>query len=963
VPYPVDKGGDTILNDVLGSKLEGFMRGLTTPLLLLFVGASTAAQAQTCPSLSPPCKVIRIINNNDPNDPTQKGNIMFPILEVGARGQDDWLRGQFNVQPAEGKTRLYATTRVIRFYVGQGSSHGLGLAPGESVDITLPFYSTWKGGDGSTPDGYIDWWNGGRVYLYDKSDEINAELALDSPYPIAGVSGALPCVTFSSGTGCAPVTILGPQTSANEPRGLVATDHAQLMEYTLGTVVTANGLPYKVDLGDVGYNISSVDQTYLPVAMQPLDNPVPYIGLAAEPQATWSTFRSTLNKFSSWTCNGNTCTATSGDFKGWPVYRSTDFTKTPPLSGGSPPDPSRPRFPGAFNVFANAFGQNTDVIQCGTSAGQLKQNCPAVAKMYDLFKNCTGALCQYYSPIIQLFQNNLTAYKAYACSDPKITGLTGFALDIKILSKIYGWVPFNEKLAGCTTDDPGQNDLLKTAGDPVTFNLFQQNYIQQLQQSKGDGGTYTFNPYVKLIHDEPNATYLAEAAYAFSIDDEIGFQVFPAGGLIIASGGGCKGLIRCEKLDRNKRVELALGVKHAAAKQWAAIGFCRQDANKNLAGNNVTYYPPSYPCVVTVTDLAGQRYQFNIVSGPDASKSVRPVVNCVGVVQPNPTWCSLVQVNQMPNTFNYINTGSDSFGPPASTHDFNGDGISDIAWRDTIGNVAIWLLLQNSQVNTGGLGTIPSAWSIVGQRDFDSDGKHDLLWRDTSGNLALWLMNGTSVINDVFSPKGIGNVATNWTVVGTCDFNDDGRGDILWLDNSGNVAIWLMDGARIATPLGFGNVGTTWRVVGTGDFNNDQHCDILWRDASGNTAIWFMKGSLRLDSAVGIGTVATAWSVVGTGDFNGDGMADILWRDTSGNTAIWLMNGAQILQAGGLGNIATIWSVGLTGDFNFDKKSDILWRDTSGNTAIWFMNGLQIGSTAGLGNIPTTWTVQGMNAD
>ena len=77
-----------------------------------------------------------------------------------------------------------------------------------------------------------------------------------------------------------------------------------------------------------------------------------------------------------------------------------------------------------------------------------------------------------------------------------------------------------------------------------------------------------------------------------------------------------------------------------------------------------------------------------------------------------------------------------------ATHDFNGDGKSDILWRDSSGNIAMWLM-NGSTVSSGpGLGQISTAWSIVGQRDFDGDGKSDILWRDTSGNIAMWLMNG-----------------------------------------------------------------------------------------------------------------------------------------------------------------------------------------------------------------------------
>jgi len=57
--------------------------------------------------------------------------------------------------------------------------------------------------------------------------------------------------------------------------------------------------------------------------------------------------------------------------------------------------------------------------------------------------------------------------------------------------------------------------------------------------------------------------------------------------------------------------------------------------------------------------------------------------------------------------------------------------------------------------------------------------------------------------------------------------------------------------------------------------------DILWIDTSGDAAIWFMNGT-TVTSGVGLGTVTPVWSIVATGDFNGDGKGDILWRDTSG---------------------------------------------------------------------------------
>jgi phospholipase C len=70
-------------------------------------------------------------------------------------------------------------------------------------------------------------------------------------------------------------------------------------------------------------------------------------------------------------------------------------------------------------------------------------------------------------------------------------------------------------------------------------------------------------------------------------------------------------------------------------------------------------------------------------------------------------------------------------------HDFNGDGRSDIAWRDGSGNLAFWLMNGAAILSTGGVSAVPSIWSMVGQRDFNGDGKTDLLWQDTSGNTAM----------------------------------------------------------------------------------------------------------------------------------------------------------------------------------------------------------------------------------
>jgi YVTN family beta-propeller protein len=313
-------------------------------------------------------------------------------------------------------------------------------------------------------------------------------------------------------------------------------------------------------------------------------------------------------------------------------------------------------------------------------------------------------------------------------------------------------------------------------------------------------------------------------------------------------------------------------------------------------------------------------------------------------------------------------------GFKTNTHDFNGDGYSDIAWRDGE-DTAIWLM---SATPSGGaqiasatyLGVMSNSWQIVTQRDFNGDGHADLLWSNTNGDNVIWLMNGSQVSQTA----NLGVVPSGWSVVGTGDFNGDGYGDILWRSTNGDTGIWLMTGSatevQVVAMVDLGVVPTSWTIAGTGDFNGDGYTDILWYNSNGDTGVWLMTGTatqVQMSSWSDFGMVPTGWTIAGTGDFNGDGYADILWRNSNGDTAIWLMTGTptQVLMSStnDLGVVPTSWAVAVTGDFNADGKSDILWSNTNGDTAIWFMNGAVMSSVSDLGNVPYGWVVQGAGAD
>ena len=87
----------------------------------------------------------------------------------------------------------------------------------------------------------------------------------------------------------------------------------------------------------------------------------------------------------------------------------------------------------------------------------------------------------------------------------------------------------------------------------------------------------------------------------------------------------------------------------------------------------------------------------------------------------------------------------------AGTGDFDGDGKSDIYWRNsTTGDNYIW------KSGTGGAneqyaGTLNQNWQVAGTGDYDGDGKSDIYWRNsTTGDNYIW-KSGTGGANEQYA--------------------------------------------------------------------------------------------------------------------------------------------------------------------------------------------------------------------
>jgi serralysin len=62
----------------------------------------------------------------------------------------------------------------------------------------------------------------------------------------------------------------------------------------------------------------------------------------------------------------------------------------------------------------------------------------------------------------------------------------------------------------------------------------------------------------------------------------------------------------------------------------------------------------------------------------------------------------------------------------------------------------------------------------------------------------MWLLNSSGAL--LGAPAAIGSAGNALHVDGTGDLNGDGRSDIIFRDNAGNVVEWLMNGTSFAAP-------------------------------------------------------------------------------------------------------------------------------------------------------------------
>ena len=285
---------------------------------------------------------------------------------------------------------------------------------------------------------------------------------------------------------------------------------AQLVEYTFAA---AQGPPLdpvlSINLATVNFNISAVDQIYLPAAVGASGNQTPRNTWLGTTQAV-APFRAALAAF---TANGTA----------WPFYVPAYYAATAPTIPLAAPPPGgqpypQPQLPSTDTVYAESFRDPPPappVLSSDTLAGRGVLGTLAQGTL-DLWTRCTaaGAPPSTTCTRIQAVDAFFKADYAQCFPSRPLPDIDDY------LQVVYGWVQF----PGCT------GSLAKVAGYDAAIGAYcdlQYNFFDPTVPASD-----VFNPYVELVHET-----LASNAYAFSIDDAVAFKSVPGTGLVITVAG------------------------------------------------------------------------------------------------------------------------------------------------------------------------------------------------------------------------------------------------------------------------------------------------------------------------------------------------------------------------------------------------------------------------------------------
>jgi len=277
--------------------------------------------------------------------------------------------------------------------------------------------------------------------------------------------------------------------------------------------------------------------------------------------------------------------------------------------------------------------------------------------------------------------------------------------------------------------------------------------------------------------------------------------------------------------------------------------------------------------------------------------------------------------------------------------DFTGDGVSDLLVHSQNGDLTVWQMHGTQVVSHLGLAQLPAPWRLEEPGDFDGDGTTDLLWRNTNtGQLIVWLVRAGVVATG--AGLDLPDITKDWTVVARGDFDGDGRDDIALAHPQQNlVDLVHLNGSQVVSRETRTAPGARWHLLAAPDADGDGIPEILWENL--DTHALAIESVSAPGQAVALASPSGDWRVLGAGDLDGDGRDDLLVQQTGNRVVMaWLLDGNRVTPSGWQALPDKSSSFRGLGDFDGDGIADAFWYHPGGEVEIWVSTQDGVGAAA-----------------
>jgi hypothetical protein len=267
--------------------------------------------------------------------------------------------------------------------------------------------------------------------------------------------------------------------------------------------------------------------------------------------------------------------------------------------------------------------------------------------------------------------------------------------------------------------------------------------------------------------------------------------------------------------------------------------------------------------------------------------------------------------------------------------DINNDGHVDFVSCDLNNSLILWHdnILGTGQFANAKLINNTIRASEVLLDDLDEDGDLDLLALLNFRDSIFWLENLDGLGS--FGPRHIINDSPQQpTSLNIADLDNDGRKDLLYTDEDGNIYLHRRNGdATIYDPVVvIENTFFDGAVLTTSDLDGDNNVDLILSDVRGNDIYWYKNiGGFSFDPMIRIDDQLRGPTLLHTSDLDNDGDLDLIVFAENDYELHWYENLDGTANFGPsmfIGEVISGYDIE-TADVNQDGMIDIVVSSTS----------------------------------